>query len=55
MLFLLMEKGTYNISAQYNGVTLIKKVSVINQRGANVYLNWKNTAVDTEDTESKED
>lgn len=55
MLFLLMEKGTYKISAQYNGVTLIKKVSVINQRGANVYLNWKNTAVDTEDTESKED
>ncbi len=54
MLFLQMEKGTYKISAQHNGVTLTKSVTVINHRGVNVYLNWKNTAVDVEDEQSKE-
>jgi len=54
MLFLQMGKGTYKISAQHNGVTLTKNVTVINQRGVNVYLNWKNTEVDVEDESSKE-
>lgn len=54
MLFLQVENGTYNISAQHNGVTLTKKVAVINHRGVNVYLNWKNTEVDVEDEQSKE-
>ena len=54
MLFLQMGKGTYKISAQYNGVTLTKSVTVINHRGVNIYLNWKNTAVDLEDEQSKE-
>lgn len=54
MLFLQLEKGTYKINAQHNGVTLSKKVTIINQRGVNVYLNWKNTEVDMEDEQLKE-
>jgi len=54
MLFLQMKKGTYKISAQHNGVTLTKSVTVINHRGENVYLNWKNPAVDAEDEQLKE-
>lgn len=54
MLFLQVARGTYKIRAQYNDITLTKNITVINQRGINVYLNWKNTEVDMEDEQSKE-
>jgi hypothetical protein len=54
MLFLQVEKGSYKIRAQYNDITLTKNITVINQRGVNVYLNWKNTDVDMEDAQAKE-
>ncbi len=54
MLFLQVERGTYKIRAQYNDITLTKNITVINKRGTNVYLNWKNTEVDIEDEQAKE-
>lgn len=47
LLFLQLEKGSYKITAQHNGVTLTRKVTIANRRGENVYLNWKST--DAED------
>jgi len=48
LLFLKLEKGSYNISAQHNGVTLTRKVVIANRRGENVYLNWKSTDEEAE-------
>lgn len=48
MLFLHLENGRYKISAQYNGITILRNVVIANHRGTNVYLNWKNLEADTE-------
>lgn len=48
LLFLKLEKGTYKISAQYNGVTITRNVTIASRRGENVYLNWKNTEAEDE-------
>jgi len=50
MLFLKLEKGTYEISAIHNGVTLIRKIFITKQRSMNIYLNWKNSTTDEEDS-----
>lgn len=46
LLFLQMEKGTYNITAQHNGVTIKKTIKVINHKGENIYLNWKSAEIE---------
>lgn len=51
MLFLKLTNGTYKISAQYNGVTITRKVTIANRRGENVYLNWKSTEVEDESSQ----
>lgn len=48
LLFMQLEKGSYKISAQHNGVTLTRKVTIANRRGENVYLNWKSTDAEDE-------
>lgn len=48
MLFVHMENGTYKVISQYNGVVLTKTIKVVNHKGVNVYLNWKNSAADTD-------
>lgn len=48
MLFLHLENGRYKISAQHNGITILRNVVIANHRGTNVYLNWKNLEADTE-------
>jgi len=48
LLFLKLENGIYKISAQYNGVTITRKIPITNRRGVNVYLNWKSTEVEDE-------
>ena len=54
MLFAHLENGTYKVISQHNGVILTKIVKVVNRKGVNVYLNWKNsTADDTDETSSE--
>lgn len=49
-LFLQMENGTYTITAQHNGVTIKRVAKVTNHRGVNIYLNWKQTDADAEES-----
>jgi hypothetical protein len=49
MLFLHVENGIYKIISQHNGVTFTKTVKVVNHKGVNVHLNWKNSAADATD------
>lgn len=49
MLFVHMENGIYKITSQHNGVIFTKTVKVINRKGVNVHLNWKNSAADATD------
>ena len=54
MLFAHMENGTYKVISQHNGVTLTKIIKVVNRKGVNVYLNWKNSTADDTDEISDE-
>jgi len=49
MLFVHMDNGIYKIISRYNGIVLTKTVKVVNRKGVNVYLNWKNPDADTKD------
>ena len=49
MLFVHMGNGTYKVTSQHNGVIFTKTVKVVNRKGVNVHLNWKNSAVDATD------
>ncbi|MDI1361326.1 hypothetical protein [Methylotenera sp.] len=49
MLFAHMENGIYKITSQHNGVIFTKTVKVVNHKGVNVHLNWKNSAADATD------
>jgi hypothetical protein len=46
MLFMHMENGTYKVVCRHNDVVITKIVKVINHKGVNVHLNWKNAAAD---------
>ncbi|ADI29348.1 hypothetical protein [Methylotenera versatilis] len=49
MLFVHMENGIYKITSQHNGVIFSKTVKILNRKGVNVHLNWKNSAADATD------
>ena len=49
MLFAHMENGIYKITSQHNGVIFTKTVKIVNRKGVNVHLNWKNSAADAAD------
>lgn len=49
-LFLQMENGTYTITAEHNGITIKRVAKITNHRGINIYLNWKQTAIDAEES-----
>jgi hypothetical protein len=49
MLFVHMENGIYKITSQHNGVIFTKTVKILNRKGVNVHLNWKNSAADATD------
>lgn len=49
MLFVHLENGTYKIISQHNGVILTQAVKIVNRKGVNVHLNWKNSAAEAVD------
>ena len=49
MLFVHMDNGIYKITSQHNGVIFTKTVKVVNRKGINVHVNWKNSAADVTD------
>jgi hypothetical protein len=49
-LFLQLNNGTYTITAEHNGVTIKRVVKVANHRGVNIYLNWKQTEADIQES-----
>ncbi|MDI1308074.1 MAG: hypothetical protein PSV17_01395 [Methylotenera sp.] len=46
MLFVQLTNGTYKVVSQHNGVMKTQTVKIVNRKGVNVYLNWKNSMAD---------
>jgi hypothetical protein len=51
MLFMHLDNGTYKIISKHNDVVLTRTVKLVNRKGANLYLNWKNPAADATEAE----
>ncbi len=53
LLYIKLANGSYKLTAQYNGATLTKKVSVAGKKGSTVYLNWRSTPADASPASGK--
>lgn len=46
MLFVKLANGTYKVMSQHNGEVQNKTVKIVNRKGVNAYINWRNSMVD---------
>jgi len=54
MLFVYVANSSYTINAVYKDITITRKVIVSNRRGENVYLIWKSSGEDVDNSVSDE-